>query len=306
MSLTYRTLPEQRRAALQQRLNVGDCIRAIEAHSGLCALVASEGLKSTSSPNNRFDALWISSLTSSAVQGLPDIELHFLERRIELIEDVCQVSSLPLIVDGDTGGDATSLCYLVARLEGMGVSALVIEDKRQPKRNSLCQTADHLLEDPDCFAKKIAQGVAARLTKDFLLFARLESLIAGLTVDDALTRAALYLEAGASGLMIHSKDRTEDRVVEFLQRLRAQGHEQPVICVPTTYNRVLARDLFAEGANIIIYANHLLRASHHAMRRVCQDLLQHDRAVDVERRCTPLDELFDLVGAELHDPPRES
>ncbi|MGY2686732.1 isocitrate lyase/phosphoenolpyruvate mutase family protein [Pseudomonas tolaasii] len=258
MSLAYRVLPEQRRAMLKQLLETGRGVRAIEAHSGLCALIASEA-RSPHAPTVQFDALWISSLTSSAIQGLPDIELYLLERRIGLIEEVCQVSGLPLIVDGDTGGDAANLCYLIARLEGMGVSALVIEDKQHPKRNSLCRNAEHVLEDPERFAKKIAHGIAARLTNDFLLFARVESLIAGRTVDDALTRASMYLDAGASGVMIHAKDSEPDRVIEFLQRLRARGYQQPVICVPTTYNRVLASVLYEQGASIVIYANQLLK-----------------------------------------------
>lgn len=296
MSLAHRILPEQRRPALKKLLQSGQGVRAIEAHSGLSALIASEA-RSPHAPTVQFDALWISSLTSSATQGLPDIELYLLERRIGLIEEVCQVSGLPLIVDGDTGGDAAHLCYLIARLEAMGVSALVIEDKQQPKRNSLCRNAEHLLEDPERFAEKIARGIAARLTDDFLLFARVESLIAGRTVDDALARASLYLDAGASGVMIHAKDLEPDRVIEFLQRLRASGYPQPVICVPTTYNQILASVLFEQGASLVIYANQLLRAAHHAMREVCQALLVHDRAEEVEGRSTSLAELFALVGA---------
>lgn len=295
MSLVHRVLPEQRRTKLMQLLAAGHGVRVIEAHSGLSALIGSEA-HLTSGVVSQFDALWVSSLTSSAARGLPDIELYLLERRIELIEEICQVSDKPLIVDGDTGGDSANLIYLVARLEAMGVSALVIEDKLYPKRNSLCEYSSHQLEDPDCFALKVADAQASRLTKDFMLFARIESLIAGQTVDDALARAKKYLEAGANGVMIHSKDQSPQRIIEFLHRLRLHGCQHPIICVPTTYNTVSAQQLFAHGANIVIYANQLLRASHDAMRETCQKLLVNDRAAEVEKRCTPLNEVFRQVG----------
>ncbi|HCN61930.1 MAG TPA: hypothetical protein DIT33_00850 [Pseudomonas sp.] len=297
MSLAHRVLPEQRRPMLRHLLTAGHGIRVIEAHSGLSALIGSETCLA-SGEALQFDALWVSSLTSSAAQGLPDIELYLLERRIALIEDICQVSSKPIIVDGDTGGDAANLRYLVARLEAMGVSALVIEDKLSPKRNSLCSQSSHLLEDPRRFAQKISDAQTARLTSDFMVFARIESLIAGETVEDALARARSYVEAGASGLMIHCKDQTPRRVIEFLHRLRAHGFEHPVICVPTTYNNLSARQLFVHGASIVVYANHLLRAAHFAMCEVCKELLRNDKAAEVEKCCTSVDELLRLVGYE--------
>ncbi|CUX03985.1 isocitrate lyase/phosphoenolpyruvate mutase family protein [Rhizobium pusense] len=310
MTIGNRILPEKRRAKLQQLLSAGALVRAIEAHSGISALISSE----TSGVGNghegrRFDALWLSSLTSSAARALPDMELYALERRLELVDEILSATSKPLIVDGDTGGDPTAFEYLCARLESAGVSAVVIEDKQHPKRNSLSLSSTHVLEDPVTFGQKIYRGREALLSEDFRIFARLESLIAGETVEDALRRARVYLEHGAHGVMIHSKERGPTSVFEFLDRFRGEGFTQPVICVPTTYNNVRAQDLHARGASIVIHANHLLRASHFAMRQICMSLLENDRSMEADNIITPVAEIFREVGydaALARDAARDS
>ncbi|ATA26464.1 hypothetical protein BIY26_22560 [Brenneria goodwinii] len=296
MSITNRILPETRRGRLYDLLASGKLVRAIEAHSGLSALVCSETISGRESEGSQFDALWLSSLTSSAVRGLPDMELYALERRIELIDEILHVTSNPLIVDGDTGGEATAFEYMCTRLEDMGVSAVVIEDKQHPKRNSLSLESAHALEDPTIFGRKIRRGRDVLLSGNFMIFARLESLIAGESVSDALTRAEIYLENGAHGVMIHSKDPSPETIFEFLARFRSAGHMQPVICVPTTYNGVHAHELQSRGANIVIHANHMLRAAHFAMQRVCQAILDNDRSMEVDSLITPVKDIFHSVG----------
>lgn len=300
MSLKHRILPDVRRASLRSLLERAQGVRIIEAHNGLSALIASTSCLETDSDRLEFDGLWVSSLTSSAAKGLPDIELGSFERRLETIEEIVQVTRKPVIVDGDTGGEAVHFEYLCSKLERIGVSAVVIEDKQYPKRNSLSGDATHTLEDPHLFAAKIWRGRSALLSDDFMVFARLESLIANQGVEDALARARLYLQAGADGIMIHSKDRTIDQVYAFLERyhdLCAElGFRRPLICVPTTYNSVTDHNLFQRGANIVIHANHLLRAAHHAMQQVCQTILQHDRSLEADQLCIPVAHLFELVG----------
>ncbi|WP_375411010.1 isocitrate lyase/phosphoenolpyruvate mutase family protein [uncultured Bradyrhizobium sp.] len=298
MTMIRRILPEKRRPQLRELVTSGRLVRAIEAHSGISALVSSETTGSSNGHEGRsFDALWLSSLTSSAARALPDMELYALERRIELIDEVLNASPKPLIVDGDTGGEETAFEYLCARLENMGVSAVVIEDKQHPKRNSLSLQSRHVLEEPAVFGKKLRRGRNALLSTDFMIFARLESLIAGETVRDALERAKVYLDNGAHGVMIHSKDRQPDSIFDFLHRYRnAANHSQPVICVPTTYNNVRAEMLHERGANIVIHANHLLRAAHFAMRQVCRSILDNDRSMEVDNSITPVSEIFLEVG----------
>lgn len=303
MSLLQHVLPETRRPQLRERLAQGHNLRLIEVHNGLSALVAGTIQVPVPAAGNSvgtFDGLWISSLTSSASRGLPDMEMYVLERRLELIEEICNVTTKAIIVDGDTGGDPAMLEYLCSRLEALGACAVVIEDKQHPKRNSLSLGSAHVLEEPQVFARKIARARAALKSKDFLVFARLESLIAGESVRDALERARVYLSAGADGIMIHSKSRDPDSVFSFMGHYQELCHElgtsRPVICVPTTYNMVTAQELFERGVRIVVHANHLLRAAHFAMRQVCVEILRHDRSLEADNLCTPVSELFRVVG----------
>ena len=297
MHLDQSTLPESRRPKLRSLVQSGAPIRAIEVHSGLSAMVCSQAVGPAGlGPSAQFDAFWVSSLTGSASRGLPDMEMYAVERRLELVDEVCHATTRPIIVDGDTGGEATALEYLSVRLEAMGVSAVVVEDKQHPKRNSLSLDSSHVLEQPDLFAAKIRRARRALRSDSFMIFARLESLIAGETVEDALRRAEIYVAAGAHGVMIHSKDKDAGPIFEFLDRFRRLGYTEPVICVPTTYNSVRAQELFDRGAQIVIHANHMLRAAHFAMRQACETILANDRTLELDNMCTPVTELFRLVG----------
>ena len=300
MSLQFSELPARQRGALFQALAAGQRIRVIESHNGLSALVGSRAAVGVGEDRREFDALWVSSLTSSASKGVPDVELVGLDRRLDTIAEIAMVTGKPLIVDGDTGGEAVQFEYQCRKLEQLGVSAVIIEDKRWPKRNSLSADAKHTLADPIQFAAKIRRGRAARLSNDLLVFARLESLIAGLGVDDALARARVYLEAGADGIMIHSRARAPAPIYEFLDRYQGLcaelGYRRPVVCVPTAYDSVTSEELFDRGADIVIYANHLIRSAVAAMQATCNALLTHDRGQDASAGITPVAELLDLVG----------
>ncbi|MCA9690742.1 MAG: isocitrate lyase/phosphoenolpyruvate mutase family protein [Myxococcales bacterium] len=300
MSLERAALPTHKRGALASALAAGRKLRAIEAHSGLSALVAGRAAVGEGPDRREFDAFWISSLTSSASKGIPDVELHGLDRRLDTIAEIALVTDKPLIVDGDTGGEPVQFEYTCRKLEQLGVSAVIIEDKCWPKRNSLSADANHVLAAPEGFADKIRRGRAARLGEDLLVFARLESLIAGLGVDDALLRARIYLDAGADGLMIHSRDRAPDPIFAFLdgyaELCSELGYRRPVVCVPTAYDGVTSTELFARGADIAIYANHLLRSAVSAMQSTCQALLAHDRGREASAAITPVAELLEIVG----------
>ena len=295
-------LPEIRRGKLKSAIQEpGRMLRIIEAHNGLSAKIG-ETTKVNQDDKNLigFDGLWVSSLTCSAAHGLPDMEIYALERRIESIEEILHASTKPIIVDGDTGGESIAFDYLCRRLESLGVSAVVIEDKKHPKRNSLSQESSHVLENPFVFGRKIQRAKATLNTDDFMIFARLESLIAGQGVDDAIERARIYLDSGADGVMIHSKEKVPDQIFDFLDRYNKiysnDSQRKPVICVPTTYNHISAEALFSKGVRIVIHANHLLRAAHYAMTKTCESILRADHSSVVDNYCTSIKDIFKFVG----------
>ncbi len=303
MTLKYRVLPEARRGLLKAALDAGATLRAIEAHNPLSAIIG--GAASLAAPGGevkQFDALWISGFTCAAARGLPDAELSRLEKRLETCEEIAASTGKPLIADGDTGGDALSFQYLCARLEALGVSAVIVEDKTHPKRTSLAKGVRHTLEDPGVFVGKISRAKDVLQSDDFLIFARIESLIAGLGADDALARARLYLQSDADGLVIHSKDESGAEVLAFLDaygELCAEiGVRKPLACIPTAYNFVTDAELFSRGASLVIHANHPLRAACLAMQRVCASILENDRSLEASEQCVDLDALFALVGVD--------
>lgn len=300
MSLKNNILPEIRRGLLKQKLLNQEFVRAIEAHNGLSALIANDTHVSLNGEVKKFDAIWESSLTDTASKGLPDAEIVGFESRCENIRQILNVSNLPLIVDGDTGKDPNSFEYMVKTLESMGVSAVIVEDKVYPKRNSLEDGAIQTLENPDNFAMKLFRGKQVCLSDDFMIFARLESLISGTGMEDALLRAKKYLLSGADGIMIHSKQKNPDEVLEFSRRYemlcRELDFRKPLICVPTTYNTITDSQLIEHGFSIVIHANQLLRAAYKAMSEVADSILIHDRSLEIDGRCAVVGKIFQHVG----------
>jgi len=299
-----RILPEKRRAKLRELLSENKFLRVMEVHNGLSAIVANNAYitKPGLEEKIEFDGMWISSLTDSAAKGQPDVEIVSFDSRLETIAEVSDVTTKPIIVDGDTGGDPNNFEYFVRRLERLGVSAIIVEDKVYPKRNSLDAGAKQQLEDPEAFAGKIARGLQARLTPDFMIFARIESLIAGAGLEDALSRAKTYLKAGADGIFIHSKSKKPDEVLAFAEKYKLlekeTGISKPLICVPTTYNSISEDELQKAGFNVVIYANHLLRSAHKAMELTARTILNAGRSFEADPYCTPVENIFSLLGMD--------
>jgi phosphoenolpyruvate phosphomutase len=293
-------LPGNRLKLLQEQIQKKGFVRIMEAHNGLSALVAESAKTGTGLDVVEFDGLWESSLTDSASKGFPDVEVIGMESRFHTIDEILEVTEKPLIVDGDTGRSPVEFEFLVRRLERMGVSAVIIEDKVFPKRNSLDTSANQTLENPDVFAQKIQRGKSQVLTDEFMIVARLESLIAGTGQGDALSRAEAYIRSGVDGIMIHSQQKEPDEILAFAiayesicQRL---GVRPPLICVPTTYNLITDEELAEHGFNVMIHANHLLRSAYKAMEEAAESILRHDRSNEVETICAPTSTIFEVVG----------
>jgi phosphoenolpyruvate phosphomutase len=272
----------------------------LEAHSGLSGIVAENAQVEVEGEVLEYDGLWESSLTDSATKGMPDASIVGYDSRTHTIDEILNVTTKPIIVDGDTGGEPVQFEYLVRHLERLGVSAVIIEDKVYPKRNSLDSSASQELEDPTVFSDKLSAGKEVTVTDDFMVIARLESLIAGKGLNDALERAEQYVLAGADGIMIHSSDKDYDEILQFAQAYESlcqRLRRRPVlVSVPTTYNTITDAELVANGFNIIIHANHLLRASYKAMCEAAQAILVSGRSFESDEFIAPVPEVFSTVG----------
>lgn len=300
LKLKKRILPHQRRSMLKDLLHKKELIRIIEAHNGLSAIIANNIIEENKDEILEFDGFWGSSFTDSAAKGYPDIEVIGVESRYETIRQILNSSNKPIIIDGDTGGEAANFEYFIGTLEDMGVSMVIIEDKKFPKRNSLEGGTIQDQEDPDEFATKIKRGKEVQISDDFMIVARIESLIAGSGLRDAIYRARKYLLAGADGIMIHSKQRDPKEIIDFAgayEKLTKElGFRKPLVCIPTTYNTITEDELKIHGFNIVIYANHLLRAAHKAMKETASIILRNKRAFESESMCSPIKTVFKDVG----------
>lgn len=297
----YRMLsntPDNRRNKLKKLLKLKPYISVMETSNGLTGLIVENAKvedKTTNLPKE-FDAMWVSSLCDSTFKGKPDIELVDLTSRINTINEIMEVTTKPIILDGDTGGKIEHFIYNIRTLERLGVSAIIIEDKTGLKKNSLFGTeVKQQLDDPDNFAAKIRAGKQSQVTRDFMIFARLESLIAGMGIDDALMRARKYIEAGADGIMIHSKEKDGSEIKEFLNKFKKEYNDVPVIVVPTSYNQFTESELHEWGANIIIHANHLLRSAYPAMMKTAKTILENGRSKEADEYCMSIKEILTLI-----------
>jgi len=291
--------PEQRLIKLKKLLSLKPYIRAIDTSNGLCGIIAENAkvVDESSMTVKEFDAMWISSLCDSSFKGKPDIELVDLTSRINTIHEIMEVTTKPIILDGDTGGKIEHFSYHVKSLERIGVSAIIIEDKTGFKQNSLFGTdVKQELDDPESFAMKIKVGKQAQTTRDFMIISRLESLIAGNSVNDALMRAKIYIDAGVDGVMIHSKEKDGRDIFEFMKKFRDYSKTIPIVVVPTTYNSFTEEELHEKGANIIIHANHLLRSAYPAMMRTAESILANGRSLEAsEEFCMSLNEVLTFI-----------
>ena len=303
MPLARVTLPERRRPLLKQQLKESRLLRAIECHDPLSALLGCHA----ESNHRQFDILWASGFSHATLLGLPDSELALLERRLASIAEIAAMTAKPILADADTGGDAMALQFLCRRLEQLGVSGAVVEDKTGVKRTSLAQGVRHDLEDPAVFVQKIAHAKDGLLTGDFMIFARIESLIAGAGLGDALKRAEIYLRSSADGVVIHSKDRSGEEVLAFMQGYRQlqadTGRTKPLVCIPTAYPHIIGADLHQSGASIVIHGNHMIRAAYRGMQLAAKSILEHDRALEADAVCAPVEELLQAIGVDARTTP---
>ena len=289
-------MPEYRRKRLRQLLKLTPIVKAMEAHSGLTGLIVEKTVVEHEGKLDQFDAMWISSLCDSTAKGKPDIELVDMTSRFRTIDDITEVTTKPIIFDGDTGGLTEHFVYTVRSLEKMGVSAVIIEDKKGLKKNSLFGTevkqTQATIEE---MSAKIAAGKKAQLTDDFMIIARIESLILEQGMEDALARAHAFVAAGADGIMIHSRRKEPDEILEFCDKFRAENKETPIVVVPSSFNVITEEELAAHGVNIVIYANQLTRSAFPAMQKTAEDILKYHRAKEVDDRLMKIKDIITLI-----------
>jgi phosphoenolpyruvate phosphomutase len=290
------TTPDVRLKRLRRLINAKKIVRVCESHSGLTGLIIENTSITINNIKQEFDAMWASSLIDSTSKGKPDIEAVDLTTRLHDLNDALEVTTKPVIFDGDTGGKTEHFVFTVRTLERLGISAIIIEDKTGLKKNSLFGTDAVQTQDSiDNFCHKISEGKKAQITQDFMIIARCESLIAGSSVDDALIRSFAYVQAGADGIMIHSKHKTGEDIKEFCLRFREKNVTTPIVVVPTTYNHITENELASWGVNVVIYANHMLRAAYPAMVNCAKSILTHGRSYEANDICMPIKDILELI-----------
>lgn len=290
------TTPEVRMKTLRRLINAKPVVRILEAHDGLCGLIIENLQVETPNSVESFDGMWSSSLTDSTSKGKPDIEAVDLTTRMQDLTNILECTTKPIIFDGDTGGKIEHFVFTVRTLERNGISCVIIEDKVGLKKNSLFGTEVQQNQDTiEAFCEKIRAGKNAQVTKDFMIVSRCESLIAGKGIDDALERCCAYVDAGADGVMIHSKDKNGEDIKEFCLRFRDKHPLTPIIAVPTTYNQFTEEELHEWGINVVIYANHMLRAAYPAMVKVAVSILEHRRSLEASEHCMPIKQILELI-----------
>ena len=289
-------MPEYRRKRLRQLIEMCPIVKTMEAHSGLTGLIVEKTVVEHEGKLDQFDAMWVSSLCDSTAKGKPDIELVDMTSRFRTIDDIMEVTTKPIIFDGDTGGLTEHFVYTVRSLERMGVSAVIIEDKKGLKKNSLFGTevkqTQATIEE---MSAKISAGKEAQLTDDFMIIARIESLILEQGMEDALERAFAFVKAGADGIMIHSRKKDPAEIVEFCDKFREQDKTTPIVVVPSSFNTITEDELASHGVNIVIYANQLTRSAFPAMQKTAEDILRYHRAKEVDDRLMSIKDIITLI-----------
>jgi phosphoenolpyruvate phosphomutase / 2-hydroxyethylphosphonate cytidylyltransferase len=290
------TTPSVRLSRLRRLLDTKPIVRLMEAHNGLTGLIVETAQAERDGLTVEFDGMWSSSLTDSTSRGKPDIEAVDISSRLQNINDIFEVTTKPLVFDGDTGGKPEHFVFTVRSLERLGVSAVIIEDKEGLKRNSLFGTdVEQTQSSIEDFSARIAIGKQAQITDDFMIIARLESLILEKGMDDAVTRAKAYIEAGADAFMIHSRRKEPDEIFEFCKHARDFPTRVPIVAVPSSYNQVSEQELADRGVNVVIYANHMLRAAYPNMRKVAETILANGRSLEADPLLAPISEALAII-----------
>ena len=290
------TTPDLRLKSLRRMLQVKPLLTFSDIHNALSALIVEKTYVDIGNQRREFDGMWGSSLTDSTAKGKPDIEAVDVSARMATLNEVLEVTTKPIIYDGDTGGKTEHFVFTVRTLERLGVSAVIIEDKTGLKKNSLFGTDVSQTQDTiENFCHKIKEGKKAQATQDFMIIARIESLILGKGMDDAVTRAKAYLEAGVDGIMIHSREKTPDEIFEFCKLYNKFENRKPLVVVPSSYNTVTEDELKANGVNVVIYANHLLRSAYPAMVSTAKSILKHQRSVECDINILSIKDVLELI-----------
>ena len=290
--------PGKRMKTLRRLIGVKPIVRILEAHNGLTGLIAEKTQIQKDGRTIEFDGIWESSLTDSTAKGKPDTELVDFSSRFSTIEEILEVTTKPMIVDGDTGGRIDHFKFRVKTLERLGVSAIIIEDKIGDKRNSLFGTTVPQEQDSiEHFSQKIHEGKKSQVTEEFMIIARVESLILQKGMDDALLRSKAYIKAGADGIMIHSKNKDGKEIIEFCNQFKKFDQRVPLIVVPSTYAHMTENELMDLGVNVVIYANHLLRSAYPAMVNTAKSLLENSRGMEASNDyCMSIKEIITLIS----------
>jgi phosphoenolpyruvate phosphomutase / 2-hydroxyethylphosphonate cytidylyltransferase len=288
--------PAVRMQRFRRLLEVKPLVRLLEAHNGLTGLIVERTTVTTDAGPREFDGMWLSSLTDSTAKGKPDIEAVDLTSRVQTVSEIVEVTTKPIVYDGDTGGKPEHFVFTVKTLERLGVSAVIIEDKLGLKKNSLFGThAGQVQDSIESFCHRIRVGKNAQVTDDFMVIARIESLVLGQGIDDALTRAAAYIEAGADGIMIHSNQAQPDEIFAFCEGYNKLDSRRPLVAVPTTYHGTREDELVNAGVNVVIYANHLLRSAYPAMVRTAETILRNGRSSEADAALMPIADVLHLI-----------
>lgn len=290
------TTPDIRRKSLKRYLEMKGFVRFLDIHNGLSGLIIEKTKVKINGKFEEFDGMWGSSLTNSTAKGKPDIEAVDLTERLQLLNEVLEVTTKPIIFDGDTGGKTEHFVFTVKTLERLGVSAVIIEDKKGLKKNSLFGTEVYQQMDSiNSFARKIKAGKKAKSTSEFMIIARIESLIMNKGIGDAIKRAKAYIGAGADGIMIHSRRRDPLEIFEFCKVYNKFKNRKPLVIVPSSFSQVKEKDLIKSGANIIIYANHLMRSVYPNMVKTAKSILKNKRSLEAEKKLLSIKEILELI-----------
>ena len=290
------TTVDVRMAMLRRLINSKPIVRILEAHNALSALIAENTQEERNGKMVSFDGVWSSSLTDATAKGKPDIEAIDITSRLNSVSDIFEVTTKPMLFDADTGGKIEHFEFTVRSLERAGISAVVIEDKTGLKKNSLFGTDVKQTQDTiENFCEKISRGKKAQISNDFMIIARIESLILEAGMDDALTRADAYIKAGADGIMIHSRHKDPAEIINFMSKFRAKDQSTPVVVVPTSFNSVTIEEFIEMGVNVVVTANHMLRSAYPAMLKVATSVLKNGRTLEAEPDCMSIKEILEFI-----------
>jgi len=288
--------PERRMKSLRRMLETRPIVRLLEVHNGLTGCIVEHTQIITEKGKKEFDGMWGSSLTDSTARGKPDIEAVDISSRVAMLNEILEVTTKPIVFDGDTGGIPEHFVFTVRTLERLGISAVIIEDKTGLKKNSLFgNDVTQTQEEIHDFCLKIKMGKQAQLTRDFMIIARIESLILEKGMDDAVLRAKSYIAAGADGIMIHSRKKEPDEILEFCKIFNNFEERPWLVVVPSSYRQVSESELIKAGVNVVIYANHLLRSAYPAMKKTAESILLNERSLEAENNMMSISEILDLI-----------